>query len=156
MCGSREVCDRATPQRFQRQSSAYMHYCPNGLAKFTVQLAPLTSVPSISAAATSIYRRLEKRYDARYGGFSGAPKFPQPSQTTHFLARYASLDLGDTNGKVKDDVERARDMAVDTMVKIFNGGIHDFVGGGLSRYSVDDHWHVPHCKYCIDRLAISI
>ncbi|OCH88385.1 hypothetical protein OBBRIDRAFT_734556 [Obba rivulosa] len=101
-----------------------------------------SSIPDISAVATSIYRRLEKRYDSRYGGFSGAPKFPQPSQTTHFLARYAALNMHDT--AKRKEAEVARDMAVDTMIKIYNGGIRDVVGGGFSRYSVDERWHVPH------------
>ncbi|EMD34674.1 hypothetical protein CERSUDRAFT_86096 [Gelatoporia subvermispora B] len=105
-------------------------------------IAPSASIPSISAASISIYRRLEKRYDSRHGGFGGAPKFPQPSQTTHFLARYAALNMRDTT--TKKDAEQARDMAVETMVKIYNGGIRDVVGGGFSRYSVDERWHVPH------------
>ena len=46
----------------------------------------------------------------------------------------------------EEEKARARDMAVQTMVRIYNGGIRDVVGGGFSRYSVDERWHVPHCK----------
>lgn len=94
--------------------------------------------------AAKIYKRLDRIYDSTHGGFGGAPKFPTPSQTTHFLARWAALNLQSDDSR--EEAERARDMAVQTMIKIFNGGIRDVVGGGFSRYSVDDHWHVPHCQ----------
>lgn len=38
-------------------------------------------------------------------------------------------------------------MAVESMLKIWDGGIRDVVGGGFARYSVDERWHVPHCEY---------
>ncbi|KAJ3014701.1 hypothetical protein NUW54_g1237 [Trametes sanguinea] len=101
---------------------------------------------SIKPLASEVFQRLEKRFDSVHGGFDRAPKFPSPAQTTHFLARYAALHL--TNPHASDEEKKnaraARDMAVYTLTKIFNGGIHDFVGGGFSRYSVDERWHVPH------------
>ncbi|KAF9809802.1 hypothetical protein IEO21_07245 [Rhodonia placenta] len=114
------------------------------------QLREMTNVQSgshdlpITSLASSIYSRLAKRFDPKYGGFGGAPKFPQPAQTTHFLARYAALNLDRIAGSA--DAEHARDMAVYTLVQIYNGGIHDVVGGGFARYSVDEKWHVPHCR----------
>lgn len=93
--------------------------------------------------ALHIYKRLNRMYDTEHGGFGGAPKFPSPAQTTHFLSRFAASNLrGDL---LRGEAEKARDMAVQTMIKIYKGGIRDVVGGGFSRYSVDDHWHVPHC-----------
>ncbi|CCM05079.1 uncharacterized protein FIBRA_07286 [Fibroporia radiculosa] len=137
-------------------------------------------LPVVSLALT-VYARLAKRFDTRYGGFSSAPKFPQPSQTTQFLARYAALrmhskDSGAGEQKNADEVlkhldaeslgedgkdsklsepsskpkskqeeaEHARDMAAETLVQIYKGGIHDVVEGGFARYSVDERWHVPH------------
>lgn len=87
-----------------------------------------------------MYRRLATSFDDKYGGFGGAPKFPSPARTLHFLSRYAAL-----NPEV-DSPNAAVDMAVKTLVEIYNGGIHDHIGHGFARYSVDDHWHVPHCK----------
>ncbi len=83
------------------------------------------------------------------GGFGGAPKFHSPAQTTHFLARYAASHLSHLNASSEDkkNAQAARDVAVYSMVKIYNGGIRDVVGGGFSRYSVDERWHVPHCAY---------
>lgn len=59
----------------------------------------------------------------------------------HFLARYAALESDKTKAN------KARDMAAETQVKMYNGGIRDVVGEGFARYSVDERWHIPHCKY---------
>ncbi|KAI0634762.1 hypothetical protein C8Q77DRAFT_1103957 [Trametes polyzona] len=93
-----------------------------------------------------VFSRLQKRFDSVNGGFDRAPKFPSPAQTTHFLARYAAYHLNNPNASDdnKKKAQAARDMAVFSMTKIYNGGIRDVVGGGFSRYSVDERWHVPH------------
>ncbi|KAI0674624.1 hypothetical protein C8Q78DRAFT_1067592 [Trametes maxima] len=103
----------------------------------------------ITPLASEVFERLQKRFDSTNGGFGQAPKFPSPSQTTNFLARHAAFCSNDIDApdSVKNQARKARDMAVYTMVKIFNGGIHDVVGGGFARYSVDERWHVPHCEY---------
>ncbi|HMP83581.1 MAG TPA: thioredoxin domain-containing protein [Verrucomicrobiota bacterium] len=72
-------------------------------------------------------------YDPRHGGFGGAPKFPQPSQPS-FLLRYAR--------RFKDD--DATRMVLHTCERMAAGGIHDQLGGGFARYSVDAEWLVPH------------
>ena len=72
-------------------------------------------------------------FDSRHGGFGGAPKFP-PSMTLSFLLRsYART----RRANLLDAVEL-------TLHKMACGGIYDQVGGGFHRYSVDDHWLVPH------------
>ena len=72
---------------------------------------------------------IEKDYDAESSGFGGAPKFP-PSMVLEFLFRHGS--------------ERARRMAAGTLEAMARGGIHDQLGGGFARYSVDADWVVPH------------
>jgi uncharacterized protein YyaL (SSP411 family) len=72
-------------------------------------------------------------YDPRYGGFGGAPKFPQPSIPS-LLFRYAQRF---------DDAEATR-MVLHTCERMAAGGIHDHLGGGFARYSVDAEWLVPH------------
>ena len=72
---------------------------------------------------------LAKEYDARRGGFGGAPKFP-PSMVLEFLLRQGS--------------EQATEMAAGTLEAMARGGIHDQLGGGFARYSVDADWVVPH------------
>jgi uncharacterized protein YyaL (SSP411 family) len=69
---------------------------------------------------------LREAADMRNGGFSGAPKFPPSSALELLLAR-----------EVTDVVE----VTLDAMAC---GGIHDQIGGGFARYSVDDVWLVPH------------
>jgi uncharacterized protein YyaL (SSP411 family) len=75
----------------------------------------------------------KESYDSRNGGFGAAPKFPQPSQP-EFLLRYA---------KRFDDPEAVK-MVLHTCEKMAAGGIHDQLGGGFARYSVDAEWLVPH------------
>jgi hypothetical protein len=71
-------------------------------------------------------------FDAEWGGFGGAPKFPQP-MTIDFLLR---LSLhGD---------EHAARMAQVTLDRMAAGGMYDQLGGGFARYSVDREWVVPH------------
>jgi hypothetical protein len=72
-------------------------------------------------------------FDPRHGGFGGAPKFPQPSVPS-LLLRCA---------KRFHDEEAAR-MVLHTCDRMAAGGIHDQLGGGFARYSVDAGWLVPH------------
>lgn len=73
------------------------------------------------------------RFDYKEGGMRGSPKFPMPNNYL-FLLRYSALV---NNKKVLFHVEL-------TLQKMAAGGIYDQTGGGFARYSVDDHWHVPH------------
>ncbi|HEY4953169.1 MAG TPA: thioredoxin domain-containing protein [Verrucomicrobiae bacterium] len=75
----------------------------------------------------------KKMYDAPHGGFGGAPKFPQPGIPS-FLLRSAK--------RFHDD--EALEMVLKTCEHMAAGGIHDQLGGGFSRYSVDAGWLVPH------------
>jgi len=71
--------------------------------------------------------------DVKNGGRTGAPKFPIPGNL-EFLLRYA----------VQSENPEMMDYTNTSLTKIAYGGIFDHVGGGFARYSVDDHWHVPH------------
>src|SRR5262249_42431344 len=74
-------------------------------------------------------------YDARQGGFGGAPKFP-PSMALEFLLRQHAR-TGDAG---------CLDMAAHTLEAMARGGMYDQLGGGFARYSVDDRWLVPHLE----------
>ncbi|MFD5750242.1 thioredoxin domain-containing protein [Streptomyces sp. NPDC127033] len=76
---------------------------------------------------------LTREYDARRGGFGGAPKFP-PSMVVEFLLRHHA----------RTGSEGALQMATDTCEAMARGGIYDQLGGGFARYSVDGEWTVPH------------
>ena len=77
--------------------------------------------------------QLAGQFDAQYGGFAGAPKFPHPG-TLRFLLR---------EGHRRKD-ETARHMALHTLEQMAKGGINDHLGGGFCRYSVDEQWMIPH------------
>ncbi|MEE9218639.1 MAG: thioredoxin domain-containing protein [Acidobacteriota bacterium] len=87
-------------------------------------------------AATSLqhgYELFRAEYDAELGGFGRAPKFPRPS-IHNFLLRYHA----------RSDTAEALDMTLRTLRAMAAGGMHDHLGGGFHRYSVDERWHVPH------------
>jgi uncharacterized protein YyaL (SSP411 family) len=91
-----------------------------------------SSDPLTDEIATEATMTLRRSFDPRWGGFGGAPKFPQP-MTLEFLARRA----------VRNDAD-ALEMLTTTLDRMASGGIHDHVGGGFHRYSTDARWHVPH------------
>lgn len=76
---------------------------------------------------------LFKMADPAYGGIKGAPKFPIGYQSS-FLLRYSA----------KTHDSRALFLAERTLDMMHRGGIYDHLGGGFSRYSVDEKWLVPH------------
>ena len=86
---------------------------------------------------TAAYQQIGRSYDAHEGGFGVAPKFPRPV-TLNFLARMFARDPKSDSGK------HALEMDLFTLRKMAAGGMHDHLGGGFHRYSVDSYWHVPH------------
>lgn len=79
------------------------------------------------------YDDLCRRFDARYGGFDSAPKFPM-AQHSFFLLRYWRKQ-GDTH---------ALTIVEKTLQTMRRGGIYDAVGFGFHRYSTDAQWRLPH------------
>ncbi|MBI3418343.1 MAG: thioredoxin domain-containing protein [Verrucomicrobia bacterium] len=77
-------------------------------------------------------------FDAKDGGFEGAPKFPR-AVTLNYLFRVSARE-----GQRSPAGKQALEMALFTLRKLAGGGIHDHLGGGFHRYSVDAHWRVPH------------
>jgi uncharacterized protein YyaL (SSP411 family) len=90
-----------------------------------------------AAALDDAYRQIDRSYDPKEGGFGNAPKFPRPV-TLNFLTRFYARDPKGDLGK------HALNMALFTLRKMAAGGMHDHIGGGSHRYSVDRYWHVPH------------
>jgi len=94
----------------------------------------LTALPLDSAR-----QQLEKDFDPRDGGFGAAPKFPHPTSIERLLRHWA----GSRTSAGEPD-RRALHMAVFTLEQMARGGIFDQLGGGFCRYSVDNHWMIPH------------
>ena len=85
-----------------------------------------------SAPATAL-AALARSFDPEHGGFRTAPKFPHPADLAFCLREHALLED-----------EGALRMAEHTLARMADGGIHDQLGGGFCRYSVDGQWSIPH------------
>ena len=96
------------------------------------QTAEVSSAPSQEVADRS-YSAFMASFDAEYGGFGTAPKFPSPHNLL-FLLRYWNA-----TGE-----QHALDMVTITLRAIRCGGIFDQLGFGVHRYSTDREWLVPH------------
>jgi len=77
--------------------------------------------------------QLASVFDPRDGGFGSAPKFPQPLLLDLLLRDH-----------VRTGAAASLDIAERTLEAMASGGIYDHLGGGFARYSVDQHWDVPH------------
>lgn len=113
--------------------------------KVTVQLKAFTAPSSEGAdqelsiaPLTAALAQMEARFDPKEGGFGPAPKFPRPSELLFLFHEAKRLGPDSKQGK------RALEMATFTLEKMMDGGIHDHLGGGFHRYSVDERWHIPH------------
>ena len=79
------------------------------------------------------FGQLETSFDAKFGGFGKAPKFPTPHNMLFLLDYYRS-----------GHNDAALAMVRKTLECMQAGGIYDHVGYGFSRYAVDEKWIVPH------------
>ncbi len=88
--------------------------------------------------------QMARAFDIRFGGFGTAPKFPHPGAVQFLLARWHD-----------EGADWMRDVVEKTLTGMAHGGIHDHVGGGFHRYSVDERWIVPHFeKMAYDNAAL--
>ncbi|CAN6693799.1 unnamed protein product [Malus baccata var. baccata] len=106
-------------------SSASSNKLPDGLPQIALRLCA---------------EQLSGSYDEKYGGFGSAPKFPRPVEVQLML--YYSKKLEET-GKLGEANKNLK-MVFFTLQCMAKGGVHDHIGGGFHRYSVDECWHVPH------------
>jgi uncharacterized protein YyaL (SSP411 family) len=116
------------------------------------------------SVARKAYDQFNSAFDEKFGGFGGAPKFPRPV-TLNFLFDFYASKVGHASGlPFKDDASgthalhsHALEMAIFTLRKMAEGGIHDHIGGGFHRYSTDKLWHVPHFeKMLYDQAQLAI
>jgi len=97
------------------------------LKAFARTLPQPESVGALDAVPVqALLDMLRANFDARFGGFGAAPKFPHPTD----------LELCLRKGE--------REMTLTTLTRMCEGGIYDQLGGGFCRYSVDAHWMIPH------------
>ncbi|HLY97352.1 MAG TPA: thioredoxin domain-containing protein [Sideroxyarcus sp.] len=97
---------------------------------------PEKNTDDISLDATPLkvaVEQLAESFDRVNGGFGGAPKFLHP----------AELDLLLRQAQSRHD-ETVLHVALFTLQRMALGGLFDQLGGGFCRYSVDEHWSIPH------------
>jgi uncharacterized protein YyaL (SSP411 family) len=82
--------------------------------------------------------QLNATFDKRYGGFGDAPKFPHPGSIDRLMRHWHSTAVTQA-----PDLH-ALYMATLTLTRMAEGGLYDQLGGGFSRYSVDQFWMIPH------------
>jgi hypothetical protein len=89
-------------------------------------------------------KEIMHRFDPPYGGFSQVPKFPSPHQLLYLMAY-----------EQEHPDQALRNMVNTTLIGMAAGGLHDHVGGGFARYSVDERWEIPHFeKMLYDNLLL--
>ncbi len=96
-------------------------------------LQPASPLAVGEADIESAVKQFAHDFDARYGGFGRAPKFP-PATGLSFLLRQYHWSRQ----------EQILTMITKTLDGMASGGMYDHVGGGFARYSTDDEWLVPH------------
>ena len=104
------------------------------LAKALATLEPSADGAALPrAAAAAALTGLKHSFDPENGGFGTAPKFPHPTELEFCLRAYIASDDGEALHIVRTTLDHMAD-----------GGIHDQLGGGFCRYSVDAQWTIPH------------
>ncbi len=103
------------------------------LARLAEKARPAGKVTVGTPELDSYARQIGNMFDGELGGMRGAPKFPQPA----ILEALWRAGLRTNDARFFELVERSLD-------RMSEGGIYDHLGGGYSRYSVDDKWLVPH------------
>jgi uncharacterized protein len=117
---------RETPQSVEQNRSALM-------ARLAATARPQGSTVIGQAELDRIAQQIAGMIDPVHGGMRGAPKFPQPMML-EFLWR--------AGGRLDD--QRYFGLVELSLARMCEGGIYDHLGGGYSRYSVDERWLTPH------------
>jgi uncharacterized protein YyaL (SSP411 family) len=101
--------------------------------RLTTALAPAAAAEAVALPSARVFEaaleQLRRSFDARWGGFGGAPKFPQTMALELLLRRGTKAD---------------RTIVMRSLEGMWAGGMFDHLGGGFARYSVDARWLVPH------------
>lgn len=121
---------------FYAENRTVLEGADHPIVRYLGQTNPVASQETVvldDRPVRNLLDSLKSRFDSEYGGFSGAPKFPHPTDLL-FCLRRSRLE-GDPT---------ALEMVRLTLYRMLCGGIWDQVGGGFSRYSVDDRWMIPH------------
>ena len=98
----------------------------------TTKIEQDTNIPGIDVFHGAV-AQLRKSFDPHWGGFGSAPKFPSTMSLELLLREVLNSE--------SDEIQTIIATTLDAMA---SGGMYDHIGGGFSRYSVDEKWLVPH------------
>lgn len=98
----------------------------------TALIIPHDELPSINLFHSAV-AQLTQQFDSRWGGFGAAPKFPSTMNLGVILRAF-----------IDDERTELAEIITTSLDAMASGGIYDHLGGGFSRYSVDEKWLVPH------------
>ncbi|EPB66935.1 hypothetical protein ANCCEY_13976 [Ancylostoma ceylanicum] len=93
--------------------------------------------PPLDPVLTGAFKYKVSNFDEKFGGFGNAPKFPKACDLEFLIYHFCWT-------KIDSERELCRHMLDVTLDAMSRGGIHDHIGKGFHRYSVDEEWHVPH------------
>lgn len=82
--------------------------------------------------------RILGEFDPVHGGFGQSPKFPSPARLAYLGRRLAR------NNRAGDESPALRAAIEVTLERMAHGGVHDQLGGGFFRYSLDEAWRRPY------------
>jgi uncharacterized protein YyaL (SSP411 family) len=116
---------RDEPQRIEHNRAALM-------TALAAKARPANKVTIGLRELDSTALAIARAFDTVNGGLGRAPKFPQCSML-EVLWRAGMRGATQLFGLVETTLEH-----------MCEGGIYDHLGGGFSRYSVDERWLVPH------------
>ncbi|HVO87808.1 MAG TPA: thioredoxin domain-containing protein [Casimicrobiaceae bacterium] len=141
--GFRELLPRIAAA-YHEQGSAIVEQSERLVAAMN-SLEPSGAVGALPARAPGVaMSALKRTFDPVNGGFGGAPKFPRAAELDFCLRAYATAHDA-----------QALQIVRTTLARMADGGIHDQLGGGFCRYSVDAEWTIPHFeKMLYDNAAL--
>jgi uncharacterized protein YyaL (SSP411 family) len=117
---------RSEPDKVEKNVAALR----DGLAKLSISNAgDGVSIETLDKMA----QQLAQHADQVHGGIGGAPKFPQPQILEQIWRAW-----------IRTRQEPFRKAVLISLDNMCQGGIYDHLGGGFSRYSVDERWLAPH------------
>ncbi|MBK7251179.1 MAG: thioredoxin domain-containing protein [Gammaproteobacteria bacterium] len=137
--GFRELLVRVAD--FYRDRREELRGQDDALARIFAELTPPPAGPDTPLSDEPLHRAratFAQHFDRQWGGLAGAPKFPHPAMIERSLRDWHATALGE------DPDLQALYMATLTLRRMAEGGLYDQLGGGFCRYSVDEHWMIPH------------
>ncbi len=120
-------------EAWQKDQSTIMQQAGRFTSRLRSALQPASPLAVGEADIENAVKQFAHDFDARYGGFGRAPKFP-PATSLSFLLRHYYWNKQ----------ENILAMVTKTLDGMAAGGMYDHIGGGFARYSTDDEWLVPH------------